>query len=62
MREDNMASSSEEKYWRNFFKIKLLFYLYVIAILFELEKACIFENCILVQKNVHLVLNIRFGW
>ena len=31
------------------------------AILFELEKYCIFENCILVQKNVHLVLNIRFG-
>ena len=25
------------------------------------KKTCIFENCILVQKNVHLVLNIRFG-
>ena len=28
------------------------------AILFELEKYCIFENCILVQKNVHLVLKL----
>ena len=32
------------------------------AILFELEKICIFENCILGQKNVHLVQNIPFRW
>ena len=34
---------------------------YFIGMLFELEKYCILEKCILVQNNVHLVLNIRFG-
>ena len=32
------------------------------TILFELEKMAFFDNCILVQKNVHLVLSISFGW
>ena len=56
-----MNSSTSEKYWRKNFKIKLLFIGILFAILFELEKYCIFENCTIDQKNVHLVLHIRFG-
>ena len=51
-----MTSSIIEEYW----KIILKSNNYFSYILFELEKICIFENCILGQKDVHLVLNIRF--
>ena len=56
-----MTSSKERNIGEEILKSNYYFICILFAILFELEKTCIFENCILVQKNVHLVLNIRFG-
>ena len=56
-REDNMTSSKE----RNIGEQNLKSNYYFICILFELEKYAFLKIAFLGQKNVHLVLNIRFG-
>ena len=54
-----MSSSKREEYWRRNFKIKFIFFIWILfAILFELEKYAFLKIAFLGQKNVHFVLNI----